>query len=79
MSLARTTTASRFLQFGMMDMKPLCAKRWFQTAVPGALLLGLAGCLGPNPGFFISSSVANASIFTLVNTFLSNALGSGGG
>ncbi len=59
-------------------MKRLCAKLWFQTAVLGALLPALGGCLGPNPGFFIGSSVANASIFTLVNAFLSNAFGLGG-
>ncbi len=66
MSLTRTTTASRFSQFGMMDMKLLCAKRWFQITVLVALLLGLGGWLGANAGFFISSSVANASIFALV-------------
>ncbi len=60
-------------------MRILCTKRWLRIAVPGAVLLGIGGCLGPNPGFFISSSVANASIFTLVNTFLSNALGLDGG
>ncbi len=79
MSLTRATTESKFSQFGRTDMRILCTKRLFQTAAPGALLLALGGCLGPNPGFFISSSVANASIFTLVNTFLSNALGLGGG
>ncbi len=35
------------------------------------MLLGITGCLGPNPGFFISTSAANATIFTLVNGFLS--------
>ena len=38
------------------------------------MLVGLGGCLGPNPGFFIGSSVANATITTLVNTFLSRVL-----
>jgi len=41
-------------------------------------MLGLAGCLGPNPGFFISSSAANAAIFTLVNAFLSDFPNLGG-
>ncbi len=54
-------------------------RKWIHLAVPGALLFGLGGCLGPNPGFFISSSAANASIFTLVNSFLSGVLGLGGG
>jgi hypothetical protein len=52
---------------------------WIQLMASGAFLFGMGGCLGPNPGFFISSSVANASIFTVVNSFLSGALGLGGG
>lgn len=48
-------------------------------AVPGALLLGFSSCLGPNPGLFISSSAANAAVFTLVNAFLTELLGPGGG
>ncbi len=57
----------------------LRSTKWFHVAVSGSFLLGLGGCLGPNPGFFVSSSVANATIFTLVNTFVSGVLGSGGG
>lgn len=53
--------------------------KWVHLVASGALLFGLGGCLGPNPGFFISSSVANASIFTVVNSLLSGALGLGGG
>ncbi|MCH7591707.1 MAG: hypothetical protein IH989_02850 [Planctomycetes bacterium] len=53
------------------------SRKWIHLAASGALLFGLGGCLGPNPGFFISSSAANASIFTLVNSFLTNALGLG--
>ena len=79
MSLTRATTESKFSQFGRTDMRVLCTKLGLRIAVPGAVLSGLGGCLGPNPGFFISSSVANASISTLVNAFLSNALGLGGG
>ena len=52
--------------------------RWFRLAVPGAVMLILSGCLGPNPGFFISTSVANASISTLVSTFLTELLGLSG-
>ncbi len=60
-------------------MKLLRARRWLRIFAPGVVLFAVGGCLGPNPGFFISSSAANASIFTLVNAFLSNALGLGGG
>jgi len=48
-------------------------------AASGAILFGLGGCLGPNPGFFISSSAANSAISTLVSSFVSAALNLGGG
>jgi len=47
-------------------------------ALGGAVLLQFGGCLGPNPGFFIGTSAANAAIFTLINTFLSNLIRGGG-
>lgn len=49
-----------------------------QWLIPGACLLGVGGCLGPNPGFFVASSAANAAIFTVVNTLLTNLPGFGG-
>ena len=60
-------------------MRCLRWKRTLQLVVPGALLLQFGGCLGPNPGFFIGTSIANATIATLVNAFWSNLLGLGGG
>lgn len=54
------------------------SNRWLQLALSGTLLFALGGCLGPNPGFFITTSVANATIMNLVNRFLSNVLASGG-
>ncbi len=59
-------------------MKLFRSTRWLPLVIPGALLFGVGGCLGPNPGFFISTSAANAAIMTLVNTVLTNALGLGG-
>jgi len=53
--------------------------RWVRLAGCGGVLLGLGSCLGPNPGFFIGSSAANASISTLVNSLLSGVFGLGGG
>ncbi len=53
--------------------------RWLRIVGSGTILFGIGGCLGPNPGFFISTSAANASIFTLVNSFLGNLLSLGGG
>lgn len=52
---------------------------WLRAAVPGSILLALGGCLGPNPGFFISTSIANATISNLVSTLLKNLLAPGGG
>ena len=53
--------------------------RWLRLFLPGTVMFGLSGCLGPNPGFFISTNAAGAAIFTLVNSFLADALGLGGG
>lgn len=53
------------------------AMRWLRLCSTGAALFGISGCLGPNPGFFISTSVANAAISTLVGDFLRNLLGGG--
>ncbi len=59
-------------------------KLWHQVVVrrgglrivlAGAALLALGGCLGPNPGFFVSSSVANATIFNFVQRFWNAVLG----
>ncbi len=46
-----------------------------RAALAGAALLVLGGCLGPNPGFFISSSVASATIFNFVQRFWNAVLG----
>ncbi len=54
-------------------------RKWIHWAASGALLFGLGGCLGPNPGFFLSTSVANASISALVNSLLTDVLRLGGG
>lgn len=51
--------------------------RWGRLAAPGVVMLSLSGCLGPNPGFFISTSAANAAISTLVSAFLTELLGLG--
>ncbi|MCH7814472.1 MAG: hypothetical protein IID40_10685 [Planctomycetes bacterium] len=58
-------------------MKLLRLKLCLRLAAPAALFFAAGGCLGPNPGFFISTSAANTTISTLVNVFLGNALGLG--
>ena len=51
---------------------------WLRILIPGVILFQLGGCLGPNPGFFISTAAAGATISTLVNLFLTQVLGLGG-
>ena len=51
-------------------------RRFAVVLVPGAFLLQFGGCLGPNPGFFISTAAANATIMNLVQRVLNGVLGS---
>lgn len=37
-------------------------------------LLAFGGCLGPNPGFFISSTAAGSSISTIVGRLVGSLL-----
>lgn len=46
-----------------------------KVVLAGAGLLALGGCLGPNPGFFVSGSLANATIFNFVQRFWNAVLG----
>lgn len=55
-------------------MRILRMRRWLSILGSGVLLFGFLGCLGPNPGFFIGSSIANATIFTIVSTVLGRAI-----
>ncbi|MFQ5463254.1 MAG: hypothetical protein ACE5E5_11585 [Phycisphaerae bacterium] len=55
-------------------MKPSRYAKWMGLMVGGAALFQFAGCLGPNPGFFISSAAANATISTLVGSLINGVL-----
>ena len=59
-------------------MKRLCSTHWLRIVVPGAVLLQLGGCLGPNPGFFVSTSAGNATIMFFVQQFWRALIGGGG-
>lgn len=63
---------------GRRFMKRLYTTHWLRIAVPGAVLLQFGGCLGPNPGFFVSTSAANASIMFFVQQFWRGLIGAGG-
>ena len=51
--------------------------RCFELLLIGGVMLQLGGCVGPNPGFFISTSVANAAIMNIVSALFSGLLQSG--
>ncbi len=43
----------------------------------GGVTFQIGGCLGPNPGFFIGTSAANAAIMNIVSALFSNLLTGG--
>lgn len=55
-------------------MKMVRFTRGFELLLVGGVMIQLGGCVGPNPGFFISTSVANASIMNIVSAFFSTLL-----
>lgn len=60
-------------------MRFVCRYKLLRLTVSGAVLFGLSGCLGPNPGFFVSTSAANAAISNVVGMLIGQLLGSGAG
>lgn len=59
-------------------MRSVTSKRWLYVLIPGAVMMQLSGCLGPNPGFFVGSTVAGTTISALTNAILNNLLSLGG-
>lgn len=55
-------------------MKIFSSKLLFKLIVPGTCLFALGGCLGPNPGFFITTTVSTGVIMNLVNNILNSLL-----
>lgn len=49
-------------------------RRWQKLIITGTLLFGLGGCLGPNPGFFITTAASNAAIMTLVSGWVNGVI-----
>ena len=43
----------------------------------GGVVFQIGGCVGPNPGFFISTSVANATIMNIVGALFNSLLQGG--
>jgi hypothetical protein len=49
-------------------------RRQLKLAASALSLLAFAGCLGPNPGFFISSTAAGTAISTVVGRLVGSLL-----
>ena len=58
-------------------MKTVRLAKWLRLLLVGGVMLQIGGCLGPNPGFFVSTSVANATIMNLVSALFNSLLQSG--
>ncbi len=58
-------------------MKTVRLARWMKLLLVGGVVFQIGGCVGPNPGFFVSTSVANATIMNIVGA-LFNSLMQGG-
>ncbi len=58
-------------------MKTFRLTRWLKLMLIGGVMLQIGGCLGPNPGFFVSTSVANATIMNIVGAIFSGLLQGG--
>ena len=43
----------------------------------GGVMFQIGGCLGPNPGFFISTSAANATIMNIISALFNSLLQGG--
>ncbi|MCH8851562.1 MAG: hypothetical protein IID41_02805 [Planctomycetes bacterium] len=55
-------------------MKTVRLARWMKLLLAGGVVFQIGGCVGPNPGFFISTSVANATIMNIVGALFSSLL-----
>ena len=55
-------------------MKTVRLTKWMKLLVVGGVMVQIGGCVGPNPGFFISTSVANATIMNIVGALFSSLL-----
>ena len=58
-------------------MKTIRLARWMKLLLVGGVMFQIGGCVGPNPGFFISTSVANATIMNIVGALFNSLLQGG--
>ncbi len=55
-------------------MKTVRLAKWLRLMLVGGVMLQIGGCIGPNPGFFVSTSVANATIMNIIGAIFSGLL-----
>ena len=58
-------------------MKTVRLAKWLRLMLVGGVMLQIGGCIGPNPGFFVSTSIANATIMNIVGAIFSGLLQGG--
>ena len=58
-------------------MKTVRLAKWLRLMLLGGVMLQIGGCIGPNPGFFVSTSIANATIMNIVGAIFSGLLQGG--
>lgn len=51
-------------------------RKWVATVAAGGAVLQITACLGPDPQFFLASSVANAAVSSVVGALVNLLLGS---
>ncbi len=55
-------------------MKTVRLAKWMKLLLVGGVVFQIGGCVGPNPGFFIGTSAANATIMNIVSVLFSSVL-----
>ncbi len=58
-------------------MKTVRLARWMKLLLVGGVVFQIGGWVGPNPGLFISTSVANATIMNIVGALFNSLLQGG--
>ncbi len=58
-------------------MKTIRLAKWMKLLLAGGVVFQIGACLGPNPGFFIGTSAANAAIMNIVSAIFSGLLTGG--
>ncbi len=58
-------------------MKTIRLAKWMKLLLVGGVMFQIGGCPGPNPGFFIGTSAANATIMNIIGALFNSLLQGG--